>query len=331
MTPFRERNHTVIGFIGFGLIVALLFGAFRADAVPFVGGGDDYTAEFAEIGTLKEGAEVRIAGVTVGNVKSIELDGAKVDVGFRLDRGTSIGPDTTASIRIRTLLGAQFLALQTAGEGELEPGSTIALDRTEPPYDVVEAFSDLSETTSALDTDQIAAALDTMSEISEATPEEFQDALAGVSDLSRNLAARDDQINTLLTNLKKVTAVINSRDDELVTLFADADTLFSAVAARRDSIHGLLVSTQALSTELSTLVEDTRGEIEPALAQLDTVTDMLVKHEASLDEALRIMPGFTRIYANALGSGPWFDAYLGNMPPNLGVADQLRSALGGAR
>ncbi|MET0930246.1 MAG: MCE family protein [Aeromicrobium sp.] len=331
MKPFRERNPVIIGVIGLALIVAMMLGAFRADRLPIIGSGDTYHAYFAEIGALKPGNEVRIAGVSVGKVQGIELDGNKVRVTFKIDKGTDFGTETGADIRVRTLLGAEFLALTPKGDGQLATGSTIPLERTIAPYDVVQAFSDLSVTTDQLDIPQLSQALDTLSEISTQTPEEFRGAIKGVSDLSRNLAARDDQINTLLVNLKKVSGVLNSRNDELVTLFKDSDTLFQAISARRDSIHRLLESTQTISTQLRGLVKDTRADLLPALEQLDTVTTMLRKNEASLDEALRIYPAFTRVFTNALGTGPWFDTYLGGLTSLSGVtetlSDQLRGAL----
>jgi phospholipid/cholesterol/gamma-HCH transport system substrate-binding protein len=328
--PFRERNPVIIGLIGLSLVGAMMLGAFRADQLPIIGSGDVYHAEFAEIGALKPGNEVRVAGVSVGKVQDIELDGNKVRVTFKIDKGTDFGTETGADIRVRTLLGAEFLALTPKGSGQLEKGSTIPLDRTIAPYDVVQAFSDLSRTTDQIDIPQLSEALDTLSEISTQTPEEFRGAIKGVSDLSRNLAARDDQINTLLVNLKKVSGVLNTRNDELVTLFKDSDTLFQAISARRDSIHRLLVSTQTISTQLRGLVKDTRSDLLPALEQLDTVTTMLRKNEASLDEALRIYPAFTRVFTNALGTGPWFDTYLGGLTSLSGVVETISEQLRGA-
>jgi phospholipid/cholesterol/gamma-HCH transport system substrate-binding protein len=329
MKPFRERNPVIIGLIGLALIAAMMLGAFRADRLPIIGSGDVYHADFAEIGGLKSGNEVRIAGVSVGKVQGIELAGNKVRVTFKIDKGTDFGTETGADIRVRTLLGAEFLALTPKGSGQLPEGSTIPLERTIAPYDVVQAFSDLSRTTDQIDIPQLSQALDTLSEISTQTPEEFRGAIKGVSDLSRNLAARDEQINTLLVNLKKVSGVLNSRNDELVTLFKDSDTLFEAISARRDSIHRLLVSTQTISTQLRGLVKDTRSDLLPALEQLDTVTTMLRKNEASLDEALRIYPAFTRVFTNALGTGPWFDTYLGGLTSLSGIGEQLSDALTG--
>ncbi len=310
MKPFRERNPVIIGFIGFAVIAMLLVAAFRADRLPIIGAGDTYHAEFSEIGGLKSGNEVRVAGVPVGKVRDIELDGNKVKVTFKVDKGTRLGRETAAEIRIRTRLGAQFLALQPSGSGRLEKGGTIPESRTTPPYDVVQAFSDLSTTTEALDVDQISQALETLSDVAAQTPEEFRGAIRGVSDLSRNLAARDEQINTLLNNLKKVTGVINARDDQLVALVKDSSVLFDAISARREAIHRLLVSTQEISAQLTGLVKDTEADLQPALRQLRTVTTMLARNEQSLDRALTVMPGFLRVFANALGNGPWFDTYI---------------------
>ncbi|KQY60136.1 ABC transporter substrate-binding protein [Aeromicrobium sp. Root495] len=310
MKPFRERNPTIIGFVGIAIIAALMLAAFRADSLPIIGAGDTYHAEFAEIGALKAGNEVRVAGVPIGKVKKIELDGNKVKVTFKIDKGTDLGPDTSAFIGIRTLLGAEFLALRPSGAGKLERGGTIPLKRTTAPYDVVQAFSELSTTTDALDTKQISAALTTLSDIAARTPEEFRGAIQGVSDLSANLAARDDQINTLLVNLKKVTGVLNSRDDQLEKLFKDSTVLFDAVSARRDSIHQLLVATDTISTQLRGLVGDVKADLKPALDRLDDVTALLRRNKDQLDESLRVLPTFLRVFANALGTGPWFDTYV---------------------
>jgi phospholipid/cholesterol/gamma-HCH transport system substrate-binding protein len=330
MKPFRERNPVIIGVVGISVIALMMLGAFRADRLPIIGSGDTYSADFAEIGALKTGNEVRVAGVAVGKVKAIELKGNKVRVTFKIDKGTEFGTETGADIRVRTLLGAEFLALTPKGSGQLPKGSIIPLERTVAPYDVVQAFSDLSRTTDRIDVPQLSKALDTLADVSASTPEEFRGAIKGVSDLSRNLAARDDEINTLLTSLKKVSGVLNSRNDELVTLFKDSDVLFRAISERRDSIHRLLVSTQSISTQLRGLVKDTRANLKPALNQLDVVTTMLRRNEASLDEALRTYPAFTRVFANALGTGPWFDTYLGGLTSvTAGINQQLSDALNG--
>lgn len=327
MKPFRERNLTIIGLIGLAIIAAVMLGSFRADQLPIIGSGDTYYAEFGEIGGLETDNEVRVAGVSVGKVTGIDLAGDRVMVTFKMDKGTELTADTTADIRVRTLLGAEFLALQPVGEGTLEVGDTIPLERTDAPYNVVEAFSELSQTVGEIDTDQLAEALETVSDIAAATPEEFRGAIRGVSELSVNLAARDEQINTLLVNLDRVSTAINSKNTELVTLFRDADVLFDAISDRRDSINQLLVSTQTISRQLRALVADTRADLQPALQRLDNVTDALVANKDALDEALLRYPGFVNVFANALGSGPFFDVFLGVQPDLTELPGQFGAAI----
>src|SRR3954454_12410120 len=146
MKPFRERNPVIIGAISLALIAMLILGAFRAQDLPLIGGGDSYTAAFAESGGLKVDDPVRIAGVRVGKVEGIELEGDHVKVTFRVKTDSDFGDQTGASIRVSTLLGAMYLALEPDGTGQLDSDKEIPVERTQSPYDVVQAFSGLAET-----------------------------------------------------------------------------------------------------------------------------------------------------------------------------------------
>jgi phospholipid/cholesterol/gamma-HCH transport system substrate-binding protein len=313
--PFRERNPVVVGAISLAVIAAFVLAAFRAEDLPLIGGGDTYYAAFSEAAGLKPNDEVRIAGVRVGKVKSVDLAGDHVRVQFLVDSGVDFGRQTAAAIKVKTLLGAMYLSLQPAGEGQLPENTEIPVKRTTSPYDVVKAFSGLASTSERIDTDQLAEALNTMATLTKNTPEEFQAALRGMSQLSQNIAARDEQLNTLLTNMRKVSGVLGDRRGDLVTLMRDGDKLFRALAARRDSVHNLLTATSQLSIELTKLVKSTRADLKPALDHLDGVVDVLRKNQDNLDNSLRLMAPFYRVFANTLGNGPWFDTYIQNMPP----------------
>jgi phospholipid/cholesterol/gamma-HCH transport system substrate-binding protein len=313
--PFRERNPVVVGAISLAVVAALILMAFNAQNLPIIGGGDVYYAAFKEAGGLKANDEVRIAGVRVGKVEKVELDGDHVKVTFRIEDPADFGKDTRADIKVKTLLGAMFLALEPAGSGQLSAGSEIPVSRTSSPYDVVKAFSGLAETSDRIDTDQLAQSLTTLADLTRNTPEEFRSALDGVSRLSTNIAAKNDQINTLLGNLQNVSEVLDARDQDIVGLMRDSDVLFRALVKRRDSVHRLLVSTTTLSTELTALVRQSRADLQPALSHLQSVVDVLNKNEDNIDNSLRLMAPFYRVFANTLGNGPWFDTYIQNMPP----------------
>jgi phospholipid/cholesterol/gamma-HCH transport system substrate-binding protein len=315
MIPFRERNPVVIGAISIALLLALLLASFKASSLPIIGGGDVYKAAFSEAGGLKVNDEVRIAGVRVGKVEEIELAGDHVLVTFRVDGDAEFGQETRAAIKVKTLLGSMFLALEPAGEGQMDEGYEIPVDRTQSPFDVVEAFSGLAETSEEIDTDQLAKSLTTLADLSRNTPEEFQDALSGVSALSANVAAKNEKIGELLRNLEKVSGVLDERDQDIIALMRDADVLFRALVKRRESIHRLLLATTELSKELTALVRDSRADLAPALQNLENVVQVLNKNEDNIDNSLRLMAPFYRVFANTLGNGPWFDTYIQNMPP----------------
>ena len=315
MKPFRERNPVVVGAVSLTAILLMILAAFKADELPLIGGGDVYYAAFSEAGGLRANDEVRIAGVRVGKVEKVELAGDHVQVTFRLNRDADFGADTAAAIKVKTLLGAMFLALEPAGGGQLSEGSEIPIERTSSPYDVVEAFAGLAERAGDIDTDRLAESMTVLADLTKNTPEEFQDALTGVSALSTNLASRNEQINTLLKNLSKVAGVLDDRDQDIVGLMKDGDVLFRALVARRQAVHNLLVSTSTLSKELTSLVKESRKDLKPALTHLDSVLGVLMKNQDNLDNSLRLMAPFYRVFANTLGNGPWFDTYIQNMPP----------------
>lgn len=315
MKPFRERNPVVVGAVSIVVLAMVLVAALRADDLPVIGGGDTYHAMFTEAGGLKVNDEVRIAGVRVGKVDEIELAGNEVKVSFKVDDAAEFGADTRAAIKVKTILGSMFLALEPAGGGQLDEGATIPAARTSSPFDVVEAFEGLASTSEQIDTDQLAESLTTLADLTRNTPDEFRGALDGLSRLSANIAAKDEQLNTLLVNLERVSTVLDERDQDIIKLMEDSDVLFRALVARREAVHDLLVSSTTLSKELTRLIDQSRADLKPALAHLENVIAVLNKNEDNLDSSLRLMAPFYRVFANTLGTGPWFDTWISNFPP----------------
>lgn len=314
-TPFRERNPVAVGAIGLVLVLGLILLAFNAQRLPVIGGGATYYADFSEAGGLQADDEVRIAGVRVGKVDSVSLDGNHVKVAFRIDGDAAFGVDTRAAIKVKTLLGAMYLALEPAGGGQLRKGSEIPVSRTTSPYDVVQAFSGLGRTSERINTHQLARSLTTLADLTRDTPASFRRALTGVSALSSNLAARNQQIGTLLQRLRSVTTTLDARDQDIVGLMRDSAVLFQALVKRRQAVHDLLRSTSELSVQLTGLVRQSRADLKPALTHLSSVVDVLDKNSDNIDQSIRLLAPFYRVFANTLGNGPWFDTYIQNLPP----------------
>jgi phospholipid/cholesterol/gamma-HCH transport system substrate-binding protein len=326
LIPFRDRNPVVIGAAGLTALALLTFAAFNADSLPLIGGGRTYSAAFSEAGGLKAGDEVRIAGVKVGKVEEVDLDGDHVKVTFKVKGDPAFGTATGASIRVKTILGAKYLALHPKGPGQLKPGGEIPLRRTVAAYDVVQAFSDLTTTTEEVDTERLAKALDTISTTFQDSPAEVRASIKGLSRISKTVASRDKALRELLDHANGVTGVLAERSEDFSALVKDGDKLFKEINNRRTAIHNLLKSSAALGIELSGLVEDNEKEIGPALKGLNTFVKMLERNQSSLDRSVRLLAPYVRVFSNTLGNGRWFDSYIQNM-----VAAPVVPRTGGSR
>ena len=127
----RKSIETMVGgFVLLG-VLGLVFLALKAANLGSLGGSDAYTltANFDNIGGLKARAPVRTAGVTVGRVKSIQLDPKSYQgvVTLDIDKGYKFPRDTSAKILTAGLLGDQYVGLEPGGDDkDLAAGGVIA-------------------------------------------------------------------------------------------------------------------------------------------------------------------------------------------------------------
>jgi len=201
------------------------------------------------------------------------------------------------------------------GSTELDPDKPIPVDRTASPYDVVEAFADLSTTVEQLDTTQLANSFEVLSQTFADTPDEVRTSLEGLARLSDTISSRDAQLGQLLTATRQVSQVLADRNGEFTQLIVDSNTLLTEVQRRRELIDSILTSTQQLSKQLSGLVADNREALTPALQQLSTVTDILSRNRAALAQTVNNLAPFVRVFTNTLGNGRWFDSFVDNLLP----------------
>jgi len=321
--PFRERNPYAIGIISLSVLALVFVAAFFSDNLPIIGGGTTYAADFAEDAGLQTGDDVRIAGVKVGKVTSVGLEGDHVKVSFQV-KNAWVGDQSTADIKIKTLLGAKYLAVDPQGSMALRPGTAIPKSRTTSPYDVLDAFNGLSQTVTALNTDQLSQSFEVLSETFANTPANVRTALDGLSALSKTISSRDQQLAQLLSNTGQISQTLASRDTEVRKLLSDGTLLLGMLQQREQAIATLLSGTQQLSQQLTGLVNDNQKQLNPVLTQLNQFTTMLQNNQTSLAQGLTLLAPFARLFANTVGNGRWFDNYIcGLLPPSIGPINQV--------
>ncbi|HEY3708267.1 MAG TPA: MCE family protein [Amycolatopsis sp.] len=316
------ENPVRTALIGLVVLALAFVTALNAPDLPVIGDGTTYAAEFTEAAGLQTGNDVRIAGVKVGRVSAIGLSGARVRVSFKV-KGAWLGDTTGAAIKLKTVLGQKYLALDPEGGGTLDPDQPIPSSRTTVPYDLLPAFQQLSATVDEIDTGRLARSFDAITATFANTPADVRTALGGLSRLSDTIASRDRGLTQLLANTRQVSSTLADRDAEVQRLFTDGNQLLDEVRRRESAISALLGGSRELATQLSGLIEDNNHTLDPVLTQLDQLTSMLQRNQDALTKGIKVFAPFLRFATNLSGNGRWIDGYLcGLLPPSIGPLNE---------
>ncbi|GAA5056049.1 MCE family protein [Nocardia callitridis] len=328
MRDRKERNTFRAGVLGTVLIGLLLVVTTHLDTLPLLNNDGTYRALFTDTGGLEVGDAVEVAGVDCGRVRGIALAGEWVAVRFSVEESITLGTDSTAQIATATVLGAKQLRLHPAGERALRPGDTIDVEHTTSPYNLTDALGDLTDTTGAIDTEQLTRSMRVLSETLQDTPDDVRAAVDGMGRLSATVAERDQSLRDLLDHARRVTDVLAQRSGQLDTLVRDANTVLGELQARRDAVSTLFANVSALATQLGGLVRDNEQRLAPTLAQVDGVLDILRRNSDNIAEAIgRLGPYMTEL-GEAVASGPFFSSYIQNLIPGQIIEPYIRAALG---
>jgi phospholipid/cholesterol/gamma-HCH transport system substrate-binding protein len=313
MKSLSERNPLVVGAIGLAVTGGLVLGATQYDKLPFFSSGTTYQAYFAEAGGLVAGAEVQVAGYRVGQVSSVTLDGPRVLVAFTVDDHIGVGDRSEAAIKTKTLLGSKALLVSPRGDGHQQ--GPIPLQRTTAPYQLPDALGDLAATISGLNTDQLSASLMTVSDTLRDAPPQLRAAAQGVARFSDTLDARDSALRNLLANAKKVSSVLGERSQQIAGLVADTNALLAALLTESGALNHILDNLTGLAQQLSGLSADNRQQLKPALTKLNETLTIIDDRKDALKKAIPMLARYAMSLGEAVGSGPYFKAYIANLIP----------------
>ncbi len=307
-----EKDPIRTGILGVFIVVCLVLISFGYTGLPFWPQGKNYSAFFSDAGGITPGSDVRVSGIRVGKVGTVELAGTAAKVNFTVDRQIKVGDQSLVSIKTDTVLGQKSLWVTPKGAKE---ATTIPLGRTTTPYTINTALQDLGQNTSELDKPQMEQALKVLTDtLHDATPQ-LRGALDGVAALSRSLNTRDQALEQLLGHAKKVSDTLAQRADQVNKLVVDGNQLFAALDERRQSLSTLISGIRGVSQQLSGFVSDNKREFGPALKQLNLVMDELLKRKEHISEALKRLPGYATALGEVVGNGPGFNINLYGLPP----------------
>lgn len=324
MKSFAERNRLVIGTTGIALVTAAVVGALQYQHLPFFDHGKAVSAYFADAGGLRTDNTVEVSGYPVGKVSSIELDGPGVLVTFNIDTGVRLGDRTEAAIKTKGLLGSKFLDVLPRGDGRLT--GPIPIERTMSPYQLPDALGDLATTISGLNTSQLSASLDTLSQTFADTPADFRNAVKGVARLAQTLDERDAQLRSLLDNAAKATGVLAKRTDQIVDLVRDTNAVLAQLRTQSAALDQIWGNISAVSKQLQGFIAENRQQLRPALDKLNGVLAIVENRKERLQQALPLLNSYVMSLGESLSSGPFFKAYVVNLLPGQFVQPFIGAA-----
>ncbi len=274
MKSFRGPLIAVILFliVSFGL-TWLVYATLRRDVT---GKTSHYSAIFTDVFGLAEGDDVRMAGVRVGRVQKIELQGNQARVDFIVQQDQKLYGNTIASVTYQNIVGQRYVGLSLGNigdRGQLAPGSVIPVEQTDPSFDVGVMINGFEPLFTLIHPDD----LNNLTHGAILSLQGDDVSLAGLIDqtskLTSSFAGQDAQLGPIITNLNEVVSNLAKHNDELDHTITQTRQMVSTFNARRPE----LVSSM--------------GSISRVVGQLSTITDVVYP---PINDLVNRQPGFAK-------------------------------------
>lgn len=307
--PSRVRN----GAAGLVILILIVLVGQGFTNVPMLFAQPEYFGQFNDSAGLNVGDKVRIAGLDVGTVKSMEIEGNHVLMGFTLG-ANQVGTESRMAIRTETILGKRILDVEPRGNKILQANGVLPVGQSTTPYQLYDAVFDVTKAAQGWDIDTVKRSLKVLSETIDQTYPHLSAALDGVAKFSDTIGKRDEQFKKLLSSANQVASVLGNRSEQINQLLVNAKTLLGTINQRGQAIDYLLQNVSLVSAQVQGLIND-NPNLNGVLEKLRTISDILVKHKFDLADVLTQAAGFMGALAEAIGSAPYFKVLVVNLVP----------------
>jgi phospholipid/cholesterol/gamma-HCH transport system substrate-binding protein len=313
MRTLEPANRPRIGLMGI-VVTLLVIGVGQSiTSVPMLFARPSYYGQFTDTGGINKGDKVRIAGVDVGKVEDLSIDGDRIRMKFSIGTST-IGTESRLAIRTDTILGKKVMEIEPRGNRTLRPGASLPLGQSTTPYQIYDAFFDITKAATGWDIDAVKESLHVLSQTVDQTYPHLSAALDGVAKFSDTIGKRDDQIKHLLAQANQVASVLGDRSEQVDRLLVNAKTLLAAFNERGRAIDALLANVAAFSQQVKGFIND-NPNLNHVLEQLNKVSDILVQRKEDLAKGFTEVGMFLPSLNEAIASGPFFKVVLHNLAP----------------
>jgi phospholipid/cholesterol/gamma-HCH transport system substrate-binding protein len=266
---------------------------------------DFYTAVLSNADSLTAKNDVKIAGVTVGQVHSVRVHQGKAIVRFSLDHAIRLRAGTAAGLRWQDIIGDKFLYLYPSASGSVLPRGAQLTSEVQGA-DVGDFLIDIGGFLKALnpnDINQFTASIvgslqDNQSQVGQL--------LNNTATVSQNLAGQDTHIAQIVDNLTSTLTALESRDGDLAQVIDHLSSVASDLATRNDVIDNVIANFTQVNGDLSKLVDSNTTNIDQITSSLQTIATVLQQHTTDLNAGLTTASAGLAPYIEISKLGQWF-------------------------
>jgi len=310
----KTLRRAVIGFAAFVVVcivsaasLTAIFAQLRIQAER------TYNAEFTDVSGLAEGDFVRIAGVEVGKVKKISINHNNLAVvEFSAEPTVVLTGGTRAALRWADPIGTRYMSLHEGAGGlqKLNPGGTIAADRTEPALDLDVLLGGFRPLFRALDPEQVNALSSQLIQALQGEGTTIGSFLSQTAAVTSTLADRDELIGQVITSLNTVLGTLGDQKDQVRKAVDSLSQLIKGLAERKTDISNAVAYTNASSATITDLLTQIREPFKNTVTQSDRATSIVVADHDYFDDLLNTLPDSYKALARMGMNGDFFSYYL---------------------
>lgn len=276
-----SRKHE-IGVGVLVLIALLLLGWMAVKMGSLRALGDEMAVDvvFPDAAGIGVGATVRVAGVEVGRVEGLAVEGDQARVRLRLQRGHQLRQDVVAQVRARSVLGEKFIALrpQSADAPLLADGDRIT--RVVAQTEIDELVNVLGPALQGLDTAALQRVLAQLDQALAADPERLPRMADDVEALLHNARLASEDGPLLVAEARLAIAEVRATNRQLGPVIAEADGLVSQLSDGAGDLPATRTQVDLLLADSRAAVADGRsllGQMDGQMSRVDQVLGNLAE------------------------------------------------------
>ncbi|RSM91836.1 MCE family protein [Kibdelosporangium aridum] len=274
----------------------------------------EYSARFEDVTSLSVGDDVRIAGVRVGQVETIDLVDKRVArVAFTVDARRKLPVSVKATIKYRNMIGQRYISLER-GVGPLnqvlDPGAEIPLGRTKSALDLTVLFNGFKPLFQALSPDDVNTLSHEIIQVLQGEGGTVENLLRHTASLTSTLAEKDKVIGEVIGNLNQVLDTVNRHSDQLGSLITTLQQFVTGFAKDREPIGAAISSLDELAGATAGLVDESRAPLKDSIAALGQVSKNLADNDKVVETALRNLPVKMESIGRTVSYGSWLNTFL---------------------